>query len=321
MLIESCPGPASTVDPGGSGESRPIRTAESAARWVERHRAVVFPYHDPSANDRRLLTIEDLVHDTLPSQVEQLVGNGTPRPAAGMYLTGWYVGVAASFLGLSLAASGAGYLLGRDSTLWWRHPAGYADALEIAEHTRAVVLYGHEWSGRAGVRTVATRSEQAELVVAALVETVTPMVDTLQRLTRAGRIGLWHEVGDAIGGALVHQDTVPSTPETVDLLRGLVAASAGPWKRQPRIELYATDHGRVCVTHKGGCCMAFTVASTEIGGDGPDLDADHSAFQEAFPRAAGRPDYCATCKFRPFDESARMQVWWRERERLAKLTT
>ncbi|GAA4982361.1 hypothetical protein [Actinopolymorpha pittospori] len=245
----------------------------------------------------------------LPSQAEQLVADGTPRPAAGMYLAGWYAGTAAEFVGLSLLGSGAGYLLAPVSTRWWRNPDGYADALDFADVTRVVVLPDHPWSGQPDTHTVTTRAEQAEFVVTALVETVAPAIDALQRLTRAGRAGLWHQVADAIGAALVDQDAVPATPEAVDLLRGLLAADARPWKRPPRVEVLATGGGPVWVTHRGGCCMAFT----EPAADDLDLDDYDAAFQQAFPRTDGRPDYCLTCKFRPFAESVRMQLWRRER--------
>ena len=55
------------------------------------------------------------------------------------------------------------------------------------------------------------------------------------------------------------------------------------------------------------------MAFTEPAGDDLDLDDYDAAFQQAFPRTDGRPDYCVTCKFRPFEESVRMQLWRRER--------
>jgi len=172
------------------------------------------------------------------------------------------------------------------------------------------VLEGHPWSGQTGVATVATRREQAELTVTSLVATADPVVDALHRLTRAGRTGLWHEVSDAIGSMLTYREIVPASGHTVALIKGLLDAPAAPWKRRPRIEVAESEDGPVCVSHKGGCCLAYT----EPQRDEPERDVDHEAFYRAFPHPAGTPDYCVSCKFRTFEESVRMQLWWRARE-------
>jgi hypothetical protein len=287
-----------------------ILPAASPGRWWQQHHAVVFPHHDAGqVGPYLLIGTEELVSEVLPALVERLVADGTPRPAAGTYLAGWYAGLAGSFLGLSLVATGAGYLMRPESTRWWRHPEGYPDALVLAEETRVAVLPGHRWSGRAEAHPVASGTELAGLAVAALVETVDPVIDALQGLTRAGRTGLWHQVADSIGSALVHQDALEVTAESVALLHGLLAAPAGPWRRRPRVELLHTAHGVVCVSQKGGCCLAYT----ETGGEEAAQDEDHAAFRAAFPRAHDQPNYCVTCRFRPYDESVRMQLWWRER--------
>lgn len=172
------------------------------------------------------------------------------------------------------------------------------------------VAAGHPWRGRPGVRTLDTDGLVAQACTAALVGTVTPIVELLQRLTRAGRTGLWHEVSDAVGGSLVERPE-PPTPVELERLRALLGVPRAPWKRLPRIELVATAEGAVCVCHRGGCCQSFTAvpSTAEIT-----ADDDHSAFAAAFPDPADVPDYCANCRFRSFDDVVRRRLWWRARQ-------
>jgi len=261
--------------------------------WLEEHFAAAFPDHQPisgSAADAErphgLLTCEELTGGVLRELRDEMVGLGTPAAAAGMYLAGWYGGLTASFVGFALVGSDAGFLLSRNTLRWWVHPDGYADALEPGDNVTAVVLPGHPWSGRADTVTVVSRAEQAALTTESLVAVVSPLVNALQDLTRTGRVGLWHEVADALGGALVYQQTIPVTEDACDLLRGLLSVPGTPWKRRPRIDLVSTDSGLTCVTHKGGCCLAYTDTSEADHAE----DEDHRAFQNAFPdRRTRRP--------------------------------
>ena len=109
---------------------------------------------------------------------------------------------------------------------------------------------------------------------------------------------------------LSNQKIIRADVHSVALVKGLLASSVAPWKRRPRIEVVESEHGPACVTHKGGCCLAYT----EPQRDEPEHDDGHGAFYRAFPHPAGSPDYCVSCKFRTFEESVRMQLSWRARE-------
>jgi hypothetical protein len=285
-----------------------ILHGDSPGDWLTRHRSALFPDHDADV-PHELVTTDALVESRLAAQVASMVAQGSPAKAAGTYLSGWYPGLASSVVALAVLYSDAGFLLRGADLRWWVHPEHYPDALEISD-PQVVVLPDHPWAGQDGVLTVHTREELAARTTAALLDTLTPIVDVLAAESRAGRPGLWHEVADLMATGLAYQDATPPTPAMVTRVRELLDVPGTPWRRKPRLELLDSPRGQVCVVHKGGCCLAYT----DHGDHEHEPDEDHAAFELAFPRPAGAPDYCVTCTFRPYDETCRMQLWWRERE-------
>lgn len=278
-----------------------------ARSWIERHQGLLFPYHDASSPGTRLLRTDELVDGHLARVLDQLSGRGIPRAAAGMYVGGWYGGLAASFVTVTLATADAGLVLHPEAVRWSCHPGGYPDAIVVDQAPGLAVLDGHPWAGDPLARVEPSPTERAAAVVDGLVATLAPVLQAVQRTSRAGLVGLWHLVADSIAGAVDYQPAIGSTPQTVGLVTELLAAPGAPWKRRPVVELRDTAVGPACVTRRAGCCLAYTDPT-----DAEPDDPDQRAFREVFP-LDDRPGYCVTCKFRPAEESVRMQLWWHER--------
>lgn len=285
--------------------------AADPASWPGRHRETLFPDHQPGSEGSgyRLCSTEDLVDGVLSTSVDDLLAEGAPRATAGMLLAGSWAGLLAWSVGLGLVGADAALVVGPADVGYWRRPDGYPDALQFS-HLSAAVPPRHPWAGVRDVIVLAERRLVAEAAARSMITAVRPVVDALHELTGAGRVGLWHEVADAFAGAVVHQRAVVVTPADLATVATALDLPDGPWRRRPRLQLWPATGGSCVLLHKAGCCLAFQLPAA--GAD--DIDDDHRAFAAAFPAEPGTPDYCVSCKFRSFEESARMQRWWRARE-------
>ncbi|BAK35922.1 hypothetical protein MLP_29080 [Microlunatus phosphovorus NM-1] len=291
--------------------------AESPAAWTERHRATLFPDHlatlDHLAGGDRpahvLRTTDELVAGTLVQAVDDLTTGGTPLAAAGMQLASSYAGLMSWWIGVALLGADAAMVVSPNAVSYWCHPGDYPDALEIANPIGAVVPPGHRWSDHSGVR-VAPPRQVAEAAAHSAIVAATPLVEQLHELTRAGRVGLWHEVADSFAGAAVYQQDIRVGRSDLQTIDDALALPGAPWRRRPSLRLHSVPGGAVCILHKAGCCLAYTTQSSVD----TEFDEDHQAFETAFPPERGQPGYCVSCKFRSIEEVTRMQLWWRARE-------
>lgn len=291
--------------------------AESPTAWPGRHRAALFPDHlaGPNGPAYVLRSTDDLVAGGLDRAVDELTADGSPLAAIGMQLAGMYAGLASWWLGVALLGADAAMVVSPSAVSYWCHPDGYPDCLDITDPIGAVVPPGHPWSDQPGVHIAPSR-EVAETAAQSMINVAAPLVNRLHELTRAGRVGLWHEVADAFAGAAVYQVGVRITAPDLQTIDDALAQPDVPWRRRPSLRLHHVSAGPVCVLHKAGCCLAYTAPRNTVDGE---VDEDHQAFEVAFPPEHGRPDYCVSCKFRSIDEATRMQLWWRARE--ASLTS
>lgn len=266
-----------------------ILEAAGPAEWAERHFGAVFTEHRPAADGtpHERWTTEHLLDVGLRTATGRLIADGTPRAATGMWLAGWYGGGVAWYLGHALLAADAALLLDRVDFL--NDPDGYPDALVVGPGVRAAVLPGHPWAGRPEVEVVSDRRARAERLAAGMIATVAPILSEVQRLTRAGPVGMWHEVGDAFASAAAYQEIMRVGEPELDGLREVLDLPAMPWRRRPRLALVEYDGAPACVMHKGGCCLAYTVPANEATGE-----------------PAG--EYCTTCRFRSFEDAVALQL-------------
>lgn len=304
--------------------------AGSPAEWLDAHLGAYFTtYADQTAPggsgasgggvQRRAIGYDEVLGALLERQAAEWLADGIPGGSAGMYLAGWFPGTLAGWVAFALLGSGAAYLPDRLRLSWLLHPDGWADGVALGPGTAALVLPGHPWAGRPGVEVVASAEEQRGRLVAAVIDASTPIVDRIQELTRAGRVGLWHEVGDGFSGAVAYQQAFALTTDHVAVVEALTRHPGAPWKRKPTLRFVADDFGTWCSFQKGGCCQYYLEARA-LGEDpaAQDLDdledEDHRAFLRAFPPVAGAPAYCGNCKFLPPEDVFARDRWWRRRE-------
>jgi hypothetical protein len=192
---------------------------------------------------------------------------------------------------------------------WVLDDGGWPDGIVFAADTRAAVLSGHPWAERPDTLVVASREALHRLAVDAVITAAEPIVEHLGSIGRAGRSGLWHQVSDALPSVLTWQDEFPLSAQVVADFTAMLAQPHAPWKRRPTLQLLDQPWGPACVSHRGGCCLAYLDPAP---GD-PEQDEDHRLYEEAFPTADTDRRYCVTCKFRSFDDSRTRQLWWRQR--------
>lgn len=302
--------------------------ARSPAEWLEAHLGAYFttyadrtPPGQPGGAQRRPVGYDEVLDGLLERQAAEWLAEGIPGGSAGMYLAGWFPGSLAAWVAFALLGSGAAYLPDRSSLSWLLHPDGWADGVVLGPGTTVLVLPGHPWAGHAGVEVVASAEEQRGRLVEAVIEASTPIVDRIHELTRAGRVGLWHEVGDGFSGAVAYQQAFALRGEHVAVVEGLTRHPGAPWRRKPILQFVADDFGTWCSFQKGGCCQYYLEARA-LGEDPADTDPediedeDHRAFCEAFPPVPGAPAYCGNCKFLPPGDVFARDRWWRRREAL-----
>lgn len=256
--------------------------------------------HDLLEGDARLL--RDL-HATI-------VASGEPPKAAVKYLVGWVGGFLAETVGYVFATADAG-VLASDRVRWRFHPDGWTDRVDLSGCT-LVVTAGHPWSGLEGVDTVADDDTVRAVTVDALVRTLTPLVEAGRALARLGRNAVWCEVADGLGMATACAPALERLGPTIPRLEALLAAPGVPWRTRPTLWQATGRTGPMVIARKGGCCLAYTGIAADGADEEPDedVDADHRAYRERFPRVPGEPAYCSTCCFREPDEVEARQVFW-----------
>lgn len=283
-------------------------TQRGARGWLDERGAAIFP--PPPGDIAPLSTAE--VCATVPEVLKRLQAEGFPQAAAGTYLAGWLPASPSYLVGALYAETGAGLSVTAKDLRWWLHDEGWTTGLAVASPATILVGPDHPWSGQPEVRTLRNDAAVRQATVTALIDSVGTLVEAIQVASRAGVVGLWHEVSDALANSLGER-TDAVRPEEVERLRALVSVPQRPWKRLPRIELVESAHGPVSVCHRGGCCQSFTLTGAA---DDYEPDELERAFELAFPRAADEPDYCGNCKFRSFDDVVNRRLWRCAQERV-----
>ncbi len=249
-----------------------------------------------------------------------LVDAGHPPKAAANYLVGWVGGGLGRTVGFLWAMGDAGVLV--DERVRWRMlPGGWPDRIDVADCPVAV-RSGHPWESAPGVHVHDSDSTVAAVVVDALAALLDPLLRAVGTLARVGRTSLWSEVADGIAQATAGSPDLPGGDSGVARLEALLATPGSPWRRRASMWTVDSSAGPMVVTHRGGCCLAYTTppvdgvaveVETVDGSAARDGPVDPTvAYAARFPREPDRPAYCADCRFRgPADVEAR-QVYWAE---------
>ena len=284
-----------------------ILSAPTPGEWLRRH----FDAYQAGGPQHRVVRYDDLLgrDDALVRQLERWRREAIPDAAGGMYLSGWFGGQLAAWTAFCLIAARAAFLPERERLSWLVHPDGWPDATVLGEGTPVLVRPDHPWAGQPGVGVVATAQEQRTMLAEAVARAAGPLIDHLQALTRAGRGGLWHEVGDGFAGAVTDQRAFPLRPEHVDEVRALADLPGAPWRRRARLDHVREGDLAYCVVQRGGCCLSYTEPP-----QAKEPDDDSVAFRKAFDDEPEAPRYCDDCRFRPYESCFARQSWWRRRE-------
>lgn len=278
-------------------------SADGPAAWLAAHVCT----HLTDA-DRGAAASTDAVTGWIRDHFERAVAANDARAFAATQLVAGFGGTVAMELGYAFAGAGAAFLPEPDATRWVLGD-GWVDGIVFAPGTTAAVTADHPWADRDDVRVV-DGDELCRLAVGAVLAIATPIVEYVAEVTRAGRAGLWHEVGDALPDVLTWAGYFPVTPELVGDFTAMLHAPGTPWKRPARLELVDEGWGPVCVKHRGGCCMEYLVRRDHDPGA---ADEAQAAFRRAFPVTDPARVYCDNCKFLDFDETRDRQLWWRRR--------
>lgn len=261
------------------------------ASWLRDHLADRFERDESNTEPRRLVTPTDLLTDdaALLRQLHRvLLAQDVPPGPAAMYLAGWFAGGLAGCVGYGLATAGTGFVVGPEGVRWHLHPDGWCERIDL-DPVRTNVLASHPWAALPGVQLADDAATVVAQAVRAAVETATPIVEACRDLAPVGRVGLWNEVGDALGTALAYQLDLRVTPAMAAVLAAAVRVPGMPWRAKPALRFTDASIGRVHVVQKGGCCLAYTEPHAES-------------------------DYCSTCSFREPGDCDALQVAWMEEQ-------
>lgn len=286
-------------------------------RYVAERRADLFETDGDEPTAFTSVTARDVTDVDSPylrAEFDRLRGLDVPPKPAAMYLAGYYAGAIADFVGFGLVGARAGFLVDLDGSSFLRHPDGWID--RVVPRFDTVVPRGHPWDGRSDTTSVGTEADVIDVTVRALVDAVEPILDACRRLTRVGLVGLWNEIGDALGMGLAYQTLIDPDPELHEVLRLATRHPARRWQTDPRLELVDTATvGRISVGQKGGCCLAYTEPSNPIDVASDALDDEARDYYERFPPTPAEPSYCSTCSLRGEADCNDRQVYWHERRR------
>lgn len=293
-----------------------VLPAATPREWLATHLEARQAVHDdPHAGPVRWVGPDALLADDA-AHLRELHArlrerDGAPPAAVAKWVAGWFAGGVAAASGYVLAAASAALLLPADGLRFRLHPEGWPERVDPGTDAVAVAP-GHPWAGQPGVRVVADGPAVAALAVDALTPVVAPLVAACRTLAKVGAAGLWAEVADRFGLAVLHQLDLPADPAVVDRLQEALATPGRPWRRAPELradrDLYL---GR-----KGGCCLAYRCEP----GPPPDLDALDDrlrAWYTRFPLVDG-DRYCSTCPLRDLAGCEERQRFWTGQERAAR---
>ena len=233
---------------------------------------------------------------------------------ASTYLAGWFGSAIAEAIGFGLAAGAAGFMTTPASLRVHVHEGGWVDAVALGE-PRTLVTADHPSAGQDGVEVLEAPEEVLARSVHTLVQgACTPIIETCHSLATVGRVGLWNEIGDALGSSVAYRDRVAATPAMLTVLAAAVAVPGVPWSATPSLRFVQSDVlGAVHIAQKGGCCLAYTIDHP------PEAEDDEAlrAFRQRFPLDDGNSRYCGTCSFRTPEDCDARRLFWLEHAALA----
>lgn len=241
-------------------------------------------------------------------------GSATPAAAA-KWVTSWAAGPVAEAVAFVLATASAGVLVTGNVPVRW-HPDGWVDRVRL-DGSEIVVAAGHPWHGQPGVTVAADAAEVRDRTVAALAESVRPLVEAGVRLAKVGRRAMWTEIADAFGSALAVDPHLPVDADSLDRLDAALDAPAAPWGTRPRLGIGDSDAGSLYLMQRAGCCLAYQGQDDAPMPPPEDLTPDLRAYREAFPVLAGEPRYCSTCSLRDPEDCDARRMFWMARQRAA----
>lgn len=277
--------------------------------WLAAH---ICTHLTPETRAAAVPTHELLADGWFARRFAHLLQEGTPRALAANQLAAAFVGTVGMELGYAFVGAGAGFLPDVGDTRWVIDD-GWVDGVVFPADTGAVVLPGHPWAERPDVVVAADVDELHRRTVEAVVAFAEPLVDHLAEITRAGRLGFWHEVSDGFPSVLSWDGTFPLSSQQVSDFTAMSSRPGLPWRRPPALEIVEDEHGATCVRHRGGCCMEYLARR-----DRPDpTDEAKKAFRAAFPVTDRDRIYCDDCKFHPREEARARQLWWWHRAAVA----
>jgi len=236
--------------------------------------------------------------------------DGATPQAAAKWLTSWTAGQLADAVGFTYAAASAALLVRPGRARFGLDGGGYPDRVDPGPVGIAVSI-GHPWAGQAGVEVVIGEPELATTAVEALVAASEPVVTACRGLARVGRPGLWAEVADGFGLAVLSRSDLPVAGEVVERIRRAVRTTGCPWRRVPDLRVAPTRSGPAYLGRKGGCCLSYQCRPVEPQA----VTAGERAFRTRFPCDPGEPRYCSTCSLRDLSGCEQRQVFWVEHER------
>jgi len=115
-----------------------------------------------------------------------------------------------------------------------------------------------------------------------------PIIDACRGLAKVAAVGLWNEIGDALGLSVDNEHGVPHRRDVVHVLDRAVRSPSAQWRA--RCVMRIVDHevlGPVFVKQKGGCCLAYL---------------------SQLPDGSNEQRYCSTRSVLDWDECARCQL-------------
>ena len=286
----------------------PTRRAWSETHLV-RHQT---RYDQPGATAGEWRSLPDLLCDdaaVLRDIRYRLVGDGYPPRSAVMILAGWFGGGVADAMGFALATASAAIVPVRESLGWRITDGGWPDRVRF-DTERLVVDRGHPWSESPRVDVVDGSDDVIDAAVQSLVEATRPLVDECRRLAKVGTVGLWNEIGDALGLCVDNADAIAADERVIATLRRATGAAGAPWRARPRLRV--ADHhalGPIYVAQKGGCCLAY-LGAHRANTAAADVTGERRAYIERFP---DDHQYCSTCSLIDNDACAARQIYWLER--------
>ena len=300
--------------------SAPVLRAATPQEWLATHLEAQQSAHDePGAGTPRWIGVADLLADGaahLRAEHARLrEADGAPPAPVAKWLAAWFAGGIAAASGYVLAAASAALLLPAGAARFRLHAGGWPERTDPGTAAVAVTA-GHPWAGQPGVRVVRDEAAVAALAVGTLTTAAGPIVAACRTLAKVGTAGLWAEVADGFGLAVLHQLDLPVDSAVVDRLQRALHTPQRPWRRVPDLRAAHGPDGWAYLGRRGGCCLAYQCPpGPEVDLDA--LDARMRAWYTRFPLGEG-PRYCSTCSLRDLAGCEERQAFWLAQERAAR---